>query len=259
MTRLLRIVSQLVAVPIALVVLWHLAATREVVSPVFLPTPQRVLDAGLDLWRNGNLLEAARITIGRALTGWVVAGVLGGVVAVAVTRSRALADALSPPLDFLRSLPAAAVVPPATLLLGYGRSMEIAVITFAAIWPVLLNALQGILATEPQLREVARSIRLSRVRQVFSIELPSAVPAILLGARTSLSIAVIVAVVAEMLASSGGLGDELIQASRRFRSADVYAFVFVLAAIGATANFLVLALERRILRRTAPSSAATGA
>lgn len=253
MTRAIRVTLELLAVPAVLLALWYAAATRELVSPVFLPTPQQVLDAGLDAWRNGDLLEATRITIGRALAGWIVAGVVGVVAAVAVTRSRALAEALSPPLDFLRSLPAAAVIPPATLILGYGLSMEIAVIIFAAVWPVLLNGVQGILAAEPQLREVARSIRLSRVRQVFSIELPSAIPAILLGVRTSLSIAVIVAVVAEMLASSGGLGDELIQASRRFRSADVYAFVFVLGVLGATANFLVLAIERRILRRTAPS------
>ena len=121
--------------------------------------------------------------------------------------------------------------------------------------PVLLNAVHGLLSTDQQLKEVARSIRMSRSRQVCSIELPSAVPGILLGLRTSLAIAVIVAVVAEMLASSGGLGDELIQASRRFRSADVYAFVLVLGAIGATANGLLQHAERRILGRSLPPGA----
>jgi ABC-type nitrate/sulfonate/bicarbonate transport system permease component len=255
--RVLARVAQYAAVPAALLLLWHVVAENELVNPVFLPTPARVLDALQAQWRSGELLDAARLTVGRGLLGWVLAGVLGVVVAVAVTRSRALADALAPPLDFLRSLPAASIIPPATLLLGYGRSMELTVIVFAAVWPVLLNALHGILATEPQLQELARSIRMSKPRRVFSIELPSAVPSILLGLRTSLAVAIIVAVVAEMLASSGGLGDELIQASRRFRSADVYAFVLVLGAIGATTNFLLQSVERRVLRRTGVATATT--
>src|SRR5690606_19326919 len=113
---------------------------------------------------------------------------------------------------------------------------------FAAIWPVLLNTLHGLVSVDSQLREMARSIRLPRWRQVSSIELPSSVPLILLGARTALSIAMIVAVVAEMVASTGGLGDELIQASRRFRSAEVYAYVVVLGAVGAATNYALQAV-----------------
>lgn len=246
-------------VPVALIVLWYVVSSREMVNPVFLPTPGRVVDAGRQLFDSGVLVEATRITLGRALVGWVLASVLGVVVAVVITRSRALVDAVAPPLDFVRSLPAAAVIPPATLLLGYGRSMEVSVIVFAAVWPVLLNGLQALVTVEAQLREMARSIRLSRWRQVWSIELPSAVPLILLGARTGLSIAMIVAVVAEMVASTGGLGHELIQASRRFRSAEVYAFVIVLGAVGAAANGALHAIEHRILSRAEPSTASAAA
>lgn len=246
---------RVVVVPAVLLAAWHLAATRELVDPVFLPAPSKVLDSLQRLFDSGVLVEASTITVLRALVGWLAAGALGVAIAVVITRSRGLCDALLPPLDFFRSIPAAAVIPPATLLIGYGRSMELSVIVFAAVWPVLLNAVHGLLSTDQQLKEVARSIRMSRSRQVCSIELPSAVPGILLGLRTSLAIAVIVAVVAEMLASSGGLGDELIQASRRFRSADVYAFVLVLGAIGATANGLLQHAERRILGRSLPPGA----
>ena len=244
---------QVLLVPLGLIGLWYVVTAREMVDPVFLPRPGRVVDAARQLADSGVLLEATRITLGRALVGWLLASVAGVVVAVVVTRSRSLVDAVAPPLDFLRSLPAAAVIPPATLLLGYGRSMEVSVIVFAAIWPVLLNSMQALVTIEPQLREMARSIRLSRTRQVLSIELPSAVPFILLGARTGLSIAMIVAVVAEMVASTGGLGHELIQASRRFRSADVYAYVIVLGAVGAAANGALHSLEHRILSRAEPA------
>ena len=178
------------------------------------------------------------------------------VVAIVITRNRFLVDALAPPLDFVRSLPAAALIPPATLLFGFGRAMEIPVVVLGAIWPVLLNATQGLLETEPQLHDVARSIRLSRLRRVYSIE-PAALPAILLGVRTALSVAVIVAVVAEMVGSSGGLGYELILASQRFQSGEVYALVFLLGAIGVAANALVHALERRIVSRPGSLSTTT--
>jgi ABC-type nitrate/sulfonate/bicarbonate transport system, permease component len=236
-------------VPLVVLVAWQLIAQAQLVSPVFLPSPKGVVDAGANLWSSGILGEGLRYTLATALTGWLIASLLGIVLAILITRSRYLVDALAPPLDFFRSLPAAAVIPSATLVLGFGRSMELSVIVFGAIWPVLLNAVQGILDTEPQLHEVAHSIQMSRARRVWSIELPSTLPAILLGVRTSLSLAVIIAVVAEMIASSGGLGYALIQASQRFQSGSVYALVLLLGAVGAAANGLVYAVERRILLR----------
>jgi sulfonate transport system permease protein len=251
-----RTVTRWLVVPAAALVAWHLIAVRGVVSPVFLPTPGRVLAAARDMWDAGTLGETTGYTLINALTAWIISCVLGVVVAIVITRSRYLVDALAPPLDFARSLPAAALIPPATLLFGYGRGMELPVIVLGAIWPVLLNAVQGLLDTEPQLHEVARSIRLSRFRRVCSIELPAALPSILLGVRTALSVAVIVAVVAEMVGSSGGLGYELILASQRFDSGSVYALVFLLGAIGVAANALVHALERRIVSRPASLSSA---
>ncbi|HEX3286948.1 MAG TPA: ABC transporter permease [Micromonosporaceae bacterium] len=252
-----RAVAHRLVVPALAVLAWYVIAKRELVSPVFLPTPGGVLAAARDMWRADTLGEATRYTLGSALSGWIIACVLGVVVAIVITRNRFLVDALAPPLDFVRSLPAAALIPPATLLFGFGRAMEIPVVVLGAIWPVLLNATQGLLETEPQLHDVARSIRLSRLRRVYSIELPAALPAILLGVRTALSVAVIVAVVAEMVGSSGGLGYELILASQRFQSGEVYALVFLLGAIGVAANALVHALERRIVSRPGSLSTTT--
>jgi ABC-type nitrate/sulfonate/bicarbonate transport system permease component len=245
-------------VPAALLLIWHLVSENELVSPVFLPTPHRVYSAAIDMWRDGTLADALVYTLVSALLGWLIACALGVLLAIAITRSRFLVDALAPPLDFARSIPAAALIPPATLLFGYGRTMELPVIVVGAIWPVLLNGMHGILATEPQLHEVAQSIRLSRGRRVWSIELPSALPAILLGVRTALSVAVIVAVVAEMVGASGGLGYKLVLAGQRFQSGSVYALVLVLGAIGVLANALVYGVERRILSRALAPTVTSG-
>jgi len=242
-----RAVVRPVVVPAIVLLIWHLVSANELVSPVFLPAPHRVYTATLDMWRDGTLSDALTYTLVSALVGWLIACILGVILAIAITRSQFLVDALAPPLDFARSVPAAALIPPATLLFGYGRAMELPVIVAGAIWPVLLNAIHGILASEPQLHEVARSIRLSRTRRVWSIELPSALPAILLGVRTALSVAVIVAVVAEMVGASGGLGYKLVLAGQRFQSGSVYSLVLVLGAIGVLANALVYGMERRIL------------
>lgn len=255
----MRVLLRPIVVPIIALVLWQLIASAQWVSPVFLPSPAKVVDATKSMWQLGTLGPATIYTLISALAGWLISCVLGVVLAVVITRSRFLVDALAPPLDFARSLPAAALIPPATLLFGYGRAMEIPIIVMGAIWPVLLNAVQGLLDTEPQLQEVADSIRLSRVRRIFSIELPSALPSILLGFRTALSVGVIVAIVAEMVGSTGGLGYELILAGQRFQSGSVYALVLLLGVIGVAANALVYALERRIVSQPASLTAAASA
>lgn len=240
------------AVPVLLLGGWYLVASANLVSPLFLPSPATVASAFKALWESDKLVPATLYTLASVVTGWLISCIGGVVLAILITRSRFVVEAASPLMDFARSLPAAALIPPATLLFGYGRAMELPIVVVGAIWPVLLNAVQGLSDNEPQLKEVARSIQMSRVRRIISIELPSALPSILLGVRTALSVAVIVAVVAEMVGSSGGLGYELLLASQRFQSGTVYALVFLLGVIGVMANVMVYALESRVTTARRP-------
>jgi ABC-type nitrate/sulfonate/bicarbonate transport system permease component len=126
--------------------------------------------------------------------------------------------------------------------------MALGVIAFGSIWPVLLAAVHGFAAIEPRLIEVERALGLPRWQGAWKISLPSAAPDILAGLRLGLTVSLILAVVCEMIAGLNGLGLWVLLAARSYRSADIFAGVILLGAIGVTANAALSAVESRLLR-----------
>jgi sulfonate transport system permease protein len=245
----LRLVQSL-ALPATIVVLWQLASTAQLINPVFFPAPLAVWTSLGQLADPGPMRDGVRVTVESMLVGWVVAGAVGIVAGMLIGRSALIARAAGPTLEFLRATPPSIIVPVLILFLGTGQRMEVAVIVFAAIWPVLLNTVHGVRSTDAVLLEAAATLRLSRLAMVYKIVLPSAVPSILVGLRISLAISLIAAVVAEILGSSGGLGTFIVFARSRFQSPDIYASLVVLGVIGYLSNGLLRLAERRALRRT---------
>jgi sulfonate transport system permease protein len=180
--------------------------------------------------------------------GWALASLAGVVFGAAIGFSRAARETLEPSLEFMRPLPASAVIPAAILFFGLSNTMTVAVIAFGAVWPVLLASVHGFASVEPQLMEVSAALRLSRTQLFFKVAAPSALPDILAGARVSLAISLILAVVTEMQASQPGLGQNILLAQRSFRSPELYAGVVTLGIMGFAINHAIVLLERRLLR-----------
>jgi ABC-type nitrate/sulfonate/bicarbonate transport system permease component len=126
--------------------------------------------------------------------------------------------------------------------------MVLSVVAFGALWPVLLATVHGFASVEPRLNEVARCLGLSRAAYVWKIGLPNALPDILAGMRLSMTVALIVTVVGEMIASQGGLGQAILLAARSFRATDLFAGIALLGAIGFASNALLAVAERRLLQ-----------
>jgi ABC-type nitrate/sulfonate/bicarbonate transport system permease component len=112
----------------------------------------------------------------------------------------------------------------------------------------LLATANGFGQIEPRLHEVGRLLRLSPLAFIWKIGLPNALPDALAGMRVSLTVALILAIVGEMLASQPGLGQAILLAARSFRSADLFAGVALLGAIGLLSNSALNLVERRALR-----------
>jgi ABC-type nitrate/sulfonate/bicarbonate transport system permease component len=117
-----------------------------------------------------------------------------------------------------------------------------------AIWPMLLATIHGFAAVEPRLYEVARSLHMSRPAVIFKIALPSASPDILSGMRLSLTVALILSVVCEILAGLDGLGHWVLLSARAFRSADLFAGVMLLGVIGYLTALAMSVVEKRLLK-----------
>lgn len=227
---------------------WQLAAMARIISPVFFPSLSRTLAALLDMEARGVLLSAALATSLRMFYGWVLASLLGIGLGAAIARLPRLRAYLEPTLEFLRPLPASAIIPPAILFLGLTGQMTVTVIAFGAIWPVLLGSVHGFTAVEPRLAEMASVHGLRPLAFMTTIALPSALPDIFAGLRIGLAVALILAVVTEMQAALPGLGFNILMAQRMFRSPDLYAGIIVLGALGFATNLLLTAAERRLLR-----------
>ena len=232
----------------ALIALWSAAVAFKWVSPVFLPAPTRVVTALSRGWASQDLGVKFMGTVSHMLSGWVVASIAGVGLGALIGSSAAARAYLGPTLEFLRPLPASAIVPVAISLFGLTSQMAVGVIAFGSIWPVLLAAVHGFASVEPTLREVERALGLSRMASIFKIALPSAAPDILAGLRLGLTVSLILAVVCEMIAGLDGLGQWVLVAARSYRSADVFAGVVLLGVIGVTANASLSLIENRALR-----------
>jgi len=236
------------AVAAGLIGLWQAIANWRLVSPVFLPGPDRAFAAMVHGFASGDLWDKLLGTLQHMAYGWFAASIAGIALGAMIGSSRMMRSYVAPSLEFLRPLPASAIIPVAIAMLGLTESMALFVIAFGAIWPMLLATVHGFAAVEPRLYEVARSLQLSRLAVIFKIALPSASPDILSGMRLSLTVALILSVVCEILAGLDGLGNWILLSARSFRSADLFAGVILLGAIGyLTAQGMSLA-EKRLLQ-----------
>nr|MBF0685850.1 ABC transporter permease subunit [Pseudomonas sp.] len=166
----------------------------------------------------------------------------------ALLGSSAIARAwIQPTLEFIRPLPASAKIPLAISVFGLSSNMVLIVVALGAMWPVLLATAQGVANVHVRLQEVARNLELSRTAFIWKIGLPNSLPDILGGMRLSLTVALIVSIVGEMIASQAGLGQAILLAARSFRASELYAGIVLLGAIGFLSNFLLAVAERKLL------------
>ncbi len=158
------------------------------------------------------------------------------------------ADIADPFLQFFRAIPALAVLPALFIVFGTGSTGNVAAIAFGAVWPILLNTLDGIRSIDPSIRLVARSYRIRTPLLVTQVLLPGAMPQITVGIRTSLAIGVVIMVGSEMYVSTAGIGHFVIVAQQTFAIADMWSGILLLGIIGYVLNLGYGVIERWLLR-----------
>lgn len=237
----------------ALIGLWWVASHGGWVSRVFLPAPEAALASLGHGLAEGPLTTFTLATTGRMLVGWLLASLLGIALGLWIGASAMARAWLLPMLEFIRPLPASAVMPPAIAIFGLSPGMVLFVVAFGAMWPVLLATVQGVAGVHVRLREVAAALQLTRRAFVWRVALPHALPDILAGMRLSITVSLIVSVVGEMIASQPGLGQAVLLAARSFRASDLFAGVLLLGVIGFVSNTGLALVERRLLRWQAHS------
>lgn len=233
------------AMALALLAVWWIWSAGSD-SFYFPPLPDILATFG-DTWvfaRAGSdvVPSLARLTAGFSIA--VVIGIGGGIL---LGGSRTARGAVGPIVEFLRAIPPPALIPAGIVALGIGDVMKVFIIAMACIWPILLNAIDGVAGVETTLVETARSYGIRRRDRLRFVILPAALPQIFAGMRISLSVAIIVMVVSEMVASSNGIGFFILQSQRSFAIAEMWSGILLLGLLGYALNRGLTRIERRML------------
>ena len=245
MTALKRL-GMFIGLPVLLILLWWVASAET--TSIFVPQPAPLAATFIDTWVGERLLSDVLPSIGRLAIGVVTAIVLGISLGLMIGSSRWLRDLTEPVLEFFRAVPPPVLVPVLMLLIGVNDQMKIMVIISGCIWPVLLNTIEGVRATDSVMSDTAHTYGIHGWARVRNLVLPSASPQIMAGVRQCLSIGLILMVISEMFASSSGLGFTIVQFQRSFAIPEMWSGIVILGLIGVALSFIFQWTERRVLR-----------
>lgn len=244
MTRLKNLTWEL-WLPVVLILLWLGASANS--TNFYFPPLSEILSQTVNLWFMDGIIENLLPSLGRILAGFLLAmlvGVIGGIILGLLPKFE---SALRPLLELLRSTPGVALLPIAVIFLGIGDGMKIFMIALAAMWPILLNTIDGIRSVEPVLLAAARSYRIPLADRIRFIYMPNAAPQIFSGARLSIAIAAVVLVVTEMIGSPGGIGYFILDSQRTFGILNMWTGILMLGLLGYGLNLAFRLVEMRVL------------
>ncbi|MFE0631501.1 ABC transporter permease [Streptomyces sp. NPDC058864] len=212
----------------------------------YVPSPQRIAAVFGDVWLTARLGDDVLPSLARLLAGYALAALLGVALGTAVGLSGRLRAATEPALEFFRAIPPPVLVPLIMLVAGLDTVMKVLVIVSGAIWPVLLNTIEGVRAVDEVLSDTARVYGLRGPARLRRLVLPAASPQIMAGLRQSLSIAIILMVIAEMFGNSG-IGHAVVLFQRQFQIPEMWSGIVLLGLVGFLLSLAFRALERRVL------------
>ncbi len=230
---------------VVLLTVWQVTTSPRSAS---FPPPSTWPPALIELWHEAALVGAVSATVATFSIALILATAVGATLGIAVGALRRVDRALSPSLEFLRATPPAAMVPVATLLLGYDQSMKVTVVTLAAIWPILLNTRSGAQRLDGTLLDTAKSLRLDAVDRIGKVVVPALLPSIVLGVRVAAPVAVVITLLVEVVTGVDGVGALIAHAQRTFQPARVYALMVVAGVMSALVNAVVGAIETAMFR-----------
>ena len=232
----------------ALAAAWEGLSRWGVVSRLYFPPVSTIAATFWDLTVSGLLPGQALSTVSRAVAGLLLALAVMAPLGLAMGVSRRLSALLTPTVELLRPVPPPAIIPAAMLLLGIGTGMKLAVIVFACSFPIVVWAGDGARSIDPCFRLTAAAYGLSRRDLLFGVILPAAGPSVAAGFRTAVPMALIVAVLSEMIGATSGIGHYILRMQRTFAIPEMYAGVAALGLWGLALNAGTQQVLARLLR-----------
>jgi ABC-type nitrate/sulfonate/bicarbonate transport system permease component len=224
----------------------EVAVRAGAVNGMLVPPPSEIARRTLEIFANGDFVEPLAATLYLLFVGYFAACALAIVTGLLMGRFEAAYNLLEPLVELIRPLPKAALLPPLVLFLGLGDAMKLTVIGLGVFFPVLINTIQGVRGVDPVLIATARTFGYRPYAILSRVIFPASLPLILAGMRVSLAIGLILVVIAEMLAGTGGVGYLILDMQRSFRVQNMYAWLVILAVLGFVLNLVFVRVERSV-------------
>jgi ABC-type nitrate/sulfonate/bicarbonate transport system permease component len=221
----------------SLFLLWHVAAVY-VLNSVLFPPPARVIAKAFELARDGTLWENASISLQRILLGFLFGSLIGIPLGLTIGSFRVVRGILEPYTEFLRFIPATALITIAVIWFGIGEGSKIFLIIYTTVFIVIISTAAGVSAVAPNKIRAARSLGASRTQVFWFVALPATVPYILTGMRLAMGNSFVTIIAAELVAANAGLG-KMIWDARLYMLVDqIFVALLVLGLLGFTADRL---------------------
>jgi ABC-type nitrate/sulfonate/bicarbonate transport system permease component len=221
----------------SLFAIWHVASTW-LLSTVLFPPPWQVFLKAIELARDGTLWEQASASLARIASGFAGGSLLGIPIGLAIGSFPIVRRLLEPYTEFLRFIPATALITVAVIWFGIGEGSKIFLIVYTTIFIVIINTAAGVTAVAPNKIRAARSLGASRAQVFFFVAFPATVPYILTGMRLAMANSFVTIIAAELVAANNGLG-RMIWDSRMYMLVDqIFVALLVLGLLGFTADRL---------------------
>jgi putative riboflavin transport system permease protein len=232
---------------VSALVLWELAARYAGLPAFMLPSPGQVWDRFILSLQDGSLLRHTAVTMFEILVGLALGFSAASILGYLLAKSRSVERLLSPYIVASQAIPIVAIAPLLVIWFKTGLTSKVLICALIVFFPVLINTIVGLRSVPEELQDLMRSLQATRWQMVRYLEVPSALPVMLGGARISATLAVIGAVVGEFAGADRGLGFLINVGRGQYDTALVFVAVFTLVLMALSLYGLVVLIEARLL------------
>ena len=209
---------------------WWWVTAQELVPPFILPSPQATVNTAVE--HSAYLLQHTGVTTLETVLGFVIAFIVGELVAVLMIYSKSLEKTMYPLILFAQVIPKIAIAPLFVVWLGFGLEPKVVVAVLMAFFPIVISGMAGLKSVDPEILELASTMGANPLKTFWKIRLPASLPQLLSGLKVAATLAVTGAVVGEFVGANEGLGYVILQANGNIDTAMLFAALIIMSLLG---------------------------
>jgi NitT/TauT family transport system permease protein len=232
---------------VGLLAVWELTVDWLEVSPILLPPPSAVAISLFNGLKSGLLVKHFGVTFFETVGGFLLGSVTGLLGGGLIAQSRTIERLLYPYVIAFQTVPKVAIAPLIVIWFGYGLSSKVVIAATLAFFPVLANTIVGLRSVPAEQLELMAAFMSTRSQTLWKVQMPQALPFILVGLDVGAVLAVIGAVVGEFVSAKEGLGFQILQSGFSLDTAGVFAVLVLLAVMGIAIHLAMGLLRKKVL------------